>query len=486
MANYTVTLAEIIRDMADPKIPSYDFSGLIKDTWEKIVPTKFPMWEEDTGMVDANGFPVTVVPRERLVCKILAHYFTWEIGYENQNMWLFAFNRKLSEIMPYYVQLEKTMGIDFNPFITTDIEERFGGENGKNIISTGEETTTTDQNTEHAKTFSENNSFNGEKTNHLTDAGSNSETDDTVAANSSVKTGTEKVDTIYTTDNKNTSSTEYGKIETVSGSNSKDGTTKVTDTTTKDSTTTIKDTTTVNSDTSVKYGSTNTHTKTGTVVEDSDDWNKFSATPQGTLTDVETGRYLTDARKVENDKTTTYNTTDIDKKTGTDTTTVEETTTKNGSNKIDESVTKNGNTTVNETEDSNSSTKFTGTDTVTTSDKKKENTNVTTTYDTTVTDNGNEKITKTGSYQKAEDGTITDKNTGEKTGSENGSVKENISNNKNTSGTSKETGNETYLKTIKGRNSQNIVDQIEKWRELIVNIEMMIINDMQDLFMQVF
>lgn len=474
MANYTVTLAEIIRDMANPAIPSYDFSALIKDTWEKIVPTKFPMWEESTGVLDANGNVITVVPRERLICKILAHYYTWEIGYENQNMWLFAFNRKLSEIMPYYVQLEKTMGVDFNPFLTTDIEERYGGETGKEVTAEGQISTNSSGSTNATKEFSENISFTGEKTSAVHNSESSDVVSFTSSNNTSTKTGTDRVDGNTSTSESGTSNTTYGKKEVT------DGLTKVTDSLTTELTGSLKETLEKNETQTVNYGSTNTHTKTGTVKDDSNSWNKFSATPQGSLTDVESGRYLTDARKIEDGKLTTYNLTEIDKKTGNDTTTTTGTDTKNTTTKNTETNEKS------QTNDVSNTLTFSGTDKVVTSEEKTGTNDSTTTYNTTTKDTGSQNVNTTSESTSWEDGSYHDTSTTGKTGNEKNSssvkhAEEKLSNDK-----SLESGTSSYLKKIKGRNSQNIADQIEKWRELIINIELMIIQDMQDLFMQVF
>lgn len=63
--------------------------------------------------------------RELLNNKILAHYYTREIGLETVGLWKFALQRKMNEIMPYYNQLYKSALIDFNPMYDTDLTRKY-------------------------------------------------------------------------------------------------------------------------------------------------------------------------------------------------------------------------------------------------------------------------------------------------------------------------------------------------------------------------
>lgn len=411
MAKYTTTLADIIMDMADQKIPRYDFKGLIEDVWEKIVPTKFPMWTEFQHPVNGWGFEIQ--PRKRLVCKILAHYYTWEIGYETQNMWIFAFNRKLGEIMPYYVELEKTMGVDFNPFHTVDMREEYLGESELNIT----DTTTEDSNASSSRTSDNNFSETNNTINRGGEDGWDTSRDE--------KTGKDITDAWQHHDIDTTNTLDHGKTETI---NSK----KITD------------------DLSVTtYGSTNTHTKTGTEKTDNDNWNKYSATPQSKLSGIIDEKYLTDARKIEDDTTVTYNTTDIDKKTGHD------------DMKYDGD------------EKNNTTNSFSGADVTTISNLENSSNKDTITYDNQLDNNSSYK----------HNNSFTNDNT--KGGTSGNITSDSSENSKVNRGEKDEIGSNNYVKITKGRNSNDIMQQLQLWRENILNIELMIIKDMQDLFMQV-
>lgn len=412
MAKYTTTLADIIMDMADPRIPRYDFKGLIEDVWEKIVPTKFPMWTEFQKPINGWGFEIQ--PRKRLICKILAHYYTWEIGYETQNMWMFAFNRKLGEIMPYYVELEKTMDMDFNPFHTVDMREEYQGQNNVTENRNGTE----ELNSILSNTTENNFLENSNGTVRKGEDGWDHSKDD--------KSGKEITDGWQHVDTDSTNTLSHGKKEKITSK-------KITD------------------DLSVnKYNSTNTHTKTGKEKTDNDNWNKYSATPQSKLSGIIDEKYLTDARKIEDDTTITYNTKDIDKKTGHD------------------DLKYDGNESINSTNS------FSGRDVTTVSNEENNSNKDTVTYDN--------HLEKNSSY----DHNSSENSESDKHGTSNSSESSNSESSKNTSNQKNEIGENNYIKTTKGRNSNNIIDQVILYRENIINIELMIIKEMQDLFMQVF
>lgn len=62
--------------------------------------------------------------REKLNKKIQKHYWNYEIGHETEDMFRFALNRKMNEIMPYYNQLYTSTQLTFDPLKTisyTDI-----------------------------------------------------------------------------------------------------------------------------------------------------------------------------------------------------------------------------------------------------------------------------------------------------------------------------------------------------------------------------
>lgn len=53
--------------------------------------------------------------------KIVDHYLFREIGHETSDLFIFALNRKMNEIMPYYNQIYLSERLKFDPLLTIDI-----------------------------------------------------------------------------------------------------------------------------------------------------------------------------------------------------------------------------------------------------------------------------------------------------------------------------------------------------------------------------
>lgn len=110
----------------------------------------------------------------------------------------------------------------------------------------------------------------------------------------------------------------------------------LTDNKTVDLTETVNTENVLERNTQVRTVTDGTVTGTGTTVIDGSKWDKFSDTPQGALTGVENGEYLTTARENTDNTTTTVNSSDdtdttvTQNNTGTDTTTAEGTTKNTG------------------------------------------------------------------------------------------------------------------------------------------------------------
>ena len=66
-----------------------------------------------------------------LNAKILKHYYTREIGEETVGLWKFRLNTRMNEIMPYYNQLYKSQLIKFNPLWDTDLTSEKTGSGAK-------------------------------------------------------------------------------------------------------------------------------------------------------------------------------------------------------------------------------------------------------------------------------------------------------------------------------------------------------------------
>lgn len=74
--------------------------------------------------------------RKELNEKIINHFMFYEIGVLPSSKFLFNFNKKLHEIMPYYNQLYKSENLEYNPLYNIELTETFKNnksEIGKNM-----------------------------------------------------------------------------------------------------------------------------------------------------------------------------------------------------------------------------------------------------------------------------------------------------------------------------------------------------------------
>ena len=305
--------------------------------------------------------------RNVLETKILKHYYTREIGLETVGLWKLKLNTKMNEIMPYYNQLYKSALLEFNPLWTDEYQtlhnRKIDGINERNEFSTS--------------------------------SGNSSEITDGTISNyeTSVNTTKDK-ETIDQSKNNNNVSTEENKL--------------------KESGTSVNDTrgTEVNAGTSA---STN-----GNVSRD-----KYADTPQGALTDLEADKYLTNARKITNDGSSTTNENNTNVKTGNENGTTSHDSTDNR-NRID----------LNEEKISGNNEK--------TSDSSNVNSS-----------NNNIDTTKTNTDS-----------------TDNSSVGVNTFNNI-----------EDYLEYVKGRRGKDASELLLKYRKTFLNIDMQVIDDLEELFL---
>lgn len=63
--------------------------------------------------------------RPILNAKILQHYYMCEIGFESVEMFKFALNREMNEIMPLFNQYYKSELVEFNPLYNIDTTETY-------------------------------------------------------------------------------------------------------------------------------------------------------------------------------------------------------------------------------------------------------------------------------------------------------------------------------------------------------------------------
>ena len=77
----------------------------------------------DLGMT-SDDYPIhSEAHRADLNTRIIDHYALYEIGHETPEMFRFALNRKLREIMPYYNKLYESEKIQFDPLTTMDFTD---------------------------------------------------------------------------------------------------------------------------------------------------------------------------------------------------------------------------------------------------------------------------------------------------------------------------------------------------------------------------
>ena len=79
----------------------------------------------DIGLQNNDrGYPLfDEAYRPHLNKRITDHFAFREIGHETVEMFIFALNRKLREVMPYYNELYKTTQLTFDPLASTDYTE---------------------------------------------------------------------------------------------------------------------------------------------------------------------------------------------------------------------------------------------------------------------------------------------------------------------------------------------------------------------------
>lgn len=185
--------------------------------------------------------------RQVLEKKILKHFYTREIGLETVGLWKLKLDTKMNEIMPLYNQFYKSELLEFNPLYDVDLTRDHTLSRNETADMTGNGTADLNRN----------------GTNDITGTGKRngtSETNETGNRESSIR---ENVDT----DERGSTSSDTTGNSTTDGTN----------------------------------GSTTDATNT------SNHTDAYSDTPQGDVTGVETNKYLTNYRKI-NDTSTGKNT----------------------------------------------------------------------------------------------------------------------------------------------------------------------------------
>lgn len=108
MSKYTTEVRFICEQKAglEGSVGASDVDEVLSKSWNKIVTTNFAIFDE--------------AYREKLVSKVLKHYYLREIGAETVGVWILWMNTKFEEIMPYYNQLYESAKLKFEPFYDVD------------------------------------------------------------------------------------------------------------------------------------------------------------------------------------------------------------------------------------------------------------------------------------------------------------------------------------------------------------------------------
>lgn len=461
MAMYTTQVRTICESLAGNKKPQLETAveDLIQAAVPKIFAAYVPVFDE------AYRMP--------LFSKILRHYYTREIGFETYGLWRLKLNTKLCEIMDYYNQLYKSATLEFNPFYDVDYWTKH---EGSDQSDTKEDANATQDSTRDTTN------------NDTVDGTTHNETDST-DHNSTDTTQTVKNDnTTQTTsesDDSNKTTTTNGKTTKMvkSGSFSEHGT-DLTTGTNKDDTTT-SNTTTYDTTDKTTYGhvingtnSSNGSNETSQTTN-GNNWQYQQDTPQNSLSGVQNRNYLSGAVNDTVDTTVDTDTTSSASGTTKDTHSGNDTSTKTGT------------------------VKDAGTTGVTHTLNTHNDTTKTTIYDA-VTDSGTEdsggtsevKGKTTGTGTVIDDGTT--KTTGHSSSDGTGKV---IAN-----GTSKSIRLATGKDILAASSTNNVLRNIQnqnqyithvagkmgtgtyskyllEYRDTLINIDLMIINELRDLFM---
>lgn len=404
-----------------------------------LVKRGYPLALDDYPIFDENY-------RSVLNNKIISHFYFREIGQETPDRFNHYLRMKMHEIMPYYNQLYKTTLIEFDPLVSeyfekrnkstkskleNEVNNRFG-ESG----SIGSERYGEQSNTKNEEIGNKTN-----RTNNTSNVEGNEKRTDNLEENTKV----DKTTTLNTKDITNGSVTRQDDLHENKSSNS-----KRTDDLSEDNTT---------------IGDSNT-TYTGSKLT------QFSDVPQ---TPIETTRVVNPSTGVITETSIDYATT-VTKETDTSNTNVHQTgeshkkNTGSQSTEVKESKDNTGNqTTTDDTTISHTGTIEEGTigNKTNTGTVDKTNHSETVVNGEELTDNSVNFTGKT-TYDKELE---TQRNVSEKS----------VSNNMNSA--QEENSLTSY---VAGRSGISPSDLIKKYRNIIINVDMRIINELQTLFMEIY
>ena len=117
MAKYSTEVRTICENYANLKeSKGYNsVQSILNDSWDKVFDFDFPIFDENY--------------REPLCKKILKHFYTKEIGEETVGLWKLRLDDRMNEIMPYYNKLYESELISIEPLVNYRV--RTNGNNTK-------------------------------------------------------------------------------------------------------------------------------------------------------------------------------------------------------------------------------------------------------------------------------------------------------------------------------------------------------------------
>lgn len=117
MAKYTTEVRHICENYANlTESKGYNsIQSILNESWDKVFDFDFPIFDENY--------------REPLCKKILKHFYTKEIGEETVGLWKLRLDDRMNEIMPYYNKLYESELISIEPLVNYRV--RTNGNNTK-------------------------------------------------------------------------------------------------------------------------------------------------------------------------------------------------------------------------------------------------------------------------------------------------------------------------------------------------------------------
>ena len=452
MSHYTTEVRYICEEAAglDESKGFNNVDNILNASAPRIFDFGFPIFDENYRLV--------------LEKKILKHYYTREICAETVGLWKLWLDARMNEIMPYYNKLYESELLEFNPFYDADYTRTIDRD------KTGSEDNTN----------SRTNSVMGTHTGTVVDDGSNNlaQTGTIVADTEHTGTVTDAVQERGTIveDTEHTGTITDRLQQTGTVAKDIDSTEDMDGTVTDDIDSTLRKTGTINTDDDTTNTRTDNLHATDARHDKNDRWDYFNDTPQGGINGVEDLEYLTNVRHIVDDGTGSGGTLD---NTGTqtnvkDATILETRNTTDTTDTVDEK-TYDTQKTIDATETQTFNKTDTNTKTLNNEDEK------TTTFnkDTTDLKTMNNEDETTTTFNKNDNRDIDNTRTYNEATSESTSNSELL--NKQIA------SEEDYLEHVVGKfPGRSYAQLLKEFRETFLNIDMMIIEELADLFMLIY